>query len=552
MVRFKCWKGLGVSVLILLISCRPEPQTYDLIIRNAQIYDGAGGKPFKADIAINADTIVAIGELKRDTGRQELDARDLAASPGFINMLSWATNLMEDGRALSDLKQGVTLEVLGEGTSLGPFQVPLYQNTDVPLTSFGDHFNYLERKGIAVNVASFVGAATIRAYELGFEEVDPTPEQLGRMKMQVRKAMEEGALGIGSALIYAPGVYAKTAELIELCKTTSDYNGIYISHLRSEGNRLLEAVDELIYIAKAANIDAEIYHLKAAGRKNWHKIDSVIAKIDSARAAGLNIGANMYLYTAGSTGLDAAMPPWVQAGGYAAWVNRLQQPTVREQVAQEMRSDSSDWENLYQLAGADQTRLVGFKNRRLRNLYTGKNLSEIALLRNQSPEEAAIDLVIQDGSRVQVVYFLMSEGNIKKQLRLPYMSFCSDANAPALEDSGSGASTHPRKFGNFARLLGKYVREEKVISLADAIYKLTFLAAQKLKIQKRGLLKTGYYADIVLFNPVTIQDHATYENPHQYSTGVEHVFVNGIQVLKNGEHTGAMPGKFVKGAGFKK
>lgn len=553
MEKLECWHWwCGIWLGLFLTSCQPEPQTYDYIIRNAMIYDGSGEKPFKSDIAINADTIAAIGELKRDTGRQELDARGLAASPGFINMLSWATNLMEDGRGLSDLKQGVTLEVMGEGTSLGPFILPLYKDTDVPLTSFGDHFNYLERKGIAVNVASFVGAATIRAFELGFENVDPTPEQLGRMRALVRKCMEEGALGVGSALIYAPGVYAKTEELIALCKTARDYNGTYITHLRSEGNRLLEALDELIYIAKQANIDTEIYHLKAAGTKNWSKINQVITKIDSARAAGLNMGANMYLYTAGSTGLDAAMPPWVQEGGFAAWVSRLKQPAIREQVIAEMRSDTADWENLYQLAGADQTRLVGFKNRRLRNLYAGKTLSEIAMLRNQSPEDAAIDLVIQDGSRVQVLYFLMSEENLKKELQLPYMSFCSDANAPALEDSGSGASTHPRKFGNFARLLGKYVRDEKVISLAEAIHKLTQLSAQKLKIPKRGLLKRGYYADVVIFNPTTIQDQATYENPHQYAIGVEYVFVNGVLVLKNGTHTGAMPGRFVKGPGFKK
>ncbi len=542
----------GFCLLFLTISCQPKPQTYDFIIRNALIYNGSGEQPFNGDIAINADTIAAIGLLERDTGRQELGARGLAVSPGFINMLSWATNLVEDGRGMSDLKQGVTLEVLGEGTSLGPFILPLYKNTDVPLATFGDHFNYLERKGIALNVASFVGAATIRAYELGFENIDPTSEQLERMKKKVRQCMEEGALGIGSALIYAPGVYAETNELIEICKAASEYGGTYSTHMRSEGNRLLEAVDEVIHIAKEANVDVEIYHLKAAGKRNWSKLDQVISKIDSARAAGLNVGANMYLYTAGSTGLDAAMPPWVQEGGYQAWIKRLRQPAIRKKVIAEMRSDTSDWENLYRLAGAEQTRLVGFKTRKLRNLYGGKTLAEIAILRNQSPEDAAIDLVIQDGSRVQVVYFLMSEDNIRKEIKLPYMSFCSDANSPAVEDSGSGASTHPRKFGNFARLLGKYVRDEKVIPLEEAIYKLTYLSAQKLKIQKRGLLKTGYFADIVIFNPATIRDNATYENPHQYATGIEHVFVNGIQVLKNGEHTGAMPGRFVKGPGFKK
>ncbi|MFN7117954.1 MAG: N-acyl-D-amino-acid deacylase family protein [Saprospiraceae bacterium] len=537
-------------LLVTFVACQ-QKNSYDILIRNAMIYDGSGEAPFQGDIGINGDTIVAVGKLERDTGRQELDVQGLAVSPGFINMLSWAVNLMEDGRGMSDLKQGVTLEVLGEGTSLGPFYKPLYKNTDVPLRSFGDHFNYLERKGIALNVASFVGAATIRAFELGFDDVDPTPEQLERMKAQVRKAMQEGALGIGSALIYTPGVYAETQELIEICKAAAEFDGTYITHMRGEGDRLLEAVDEVIRIAREANIDAEIYHLKAAGRENWSKLDQVITKINNARKADINIGANMYLYTAGSTGLDAAMPPWVQEGGYDNWRARLQNPVIRQQVIAEMRSDTVHWENLARLAGADGTLLVGFRSRALREQYAGKTLAEVAQLRNQSPEDAAIDLVIQDGARVEVVYFLMSEENLQKQLRLPYMSFCSDANAPALEDSGRGASTHPRKFGNFARLLGKYVRDEKVISLEEAIYKLTYLSAQKLKIQKRGLLKPGYYADIVIFNPQTIQDHATYENPHQYATGVEHVFVNGVQVLKNGGHTGAMPGRFVKGPGFR-
>lgn len=546
---------LFVSLFVLGITssaCQREPQTYDILIRNAIIYDGSGNKPFHSDIGINADTVAAIGKLERDSGRQELDARGLAASPGFINMLSWATNLMEDGRGMSDLKQGVTLEVLGEGTSLGPFHTPLFKNTDVPLTSFGDHFNYLERKGIALNVASFVGAATIRGYVIGFDDVDPNPAQLEEMKMQVRKAMQEGALGVGAALIYNPGVYAETPELIELCKAASAYNGTYITHMRSEGDYLLEAVDEVIRIAKEAHIDAEIYHLKAAGRQNWGKLDKVIAKIDNARRAGLSIGANMYTYTAGSTGLDAAMPPWVQEGGYDNWARRLRDPFIRLRVIAEMRSDTGTWENLYRLAGADQTLLVGFRSKYLSDLYAGKTLAEVARIRNESPEETAINLVIQDGSRVEVVYFLMSEENLKKELRLPYMSFGSDASAPTLDTFIRKSSTHPRKYGNFARLLGKYVRDENVISLEDAIHKLTYLSAQKLKIQKRGLLKPGYYADVVIFNPATIQDHATYENPHQYATGVEHVFVNGVQVLQQGEFTGAMPGRFVKGPGFGK
>lgn len=544
---------LFVLTIALLIACQREPQTYDLIIRNAMIYDGSGEQPFQGDIAINADTIAAIGNLKIDTGKQEVDAQGLAVSPGFINMLSWATNLAKDGRGMSDIKQGVTLEVMGEGSSLGPLKEPTITEDSTRLTTFGEHFEYLEKKGISPNVASFVGATTVRAHEVGYEDRPPTPEELERMKALVRQSMEEGAMGVGSSLIYAPAFYAKTDELIELCKVASEYGGMYITHMRSEGNRIEEAVNEVITIAREANLPAEIYHLKFGGRDNWSKIDKVLAQIDQARAEGLNITTDMYLYTAGSTGLDAAMPPWVQEGGYNEWAKRLQNPETRKRVIEEMKTNAMDWENLYYLAGADQVLLVGFKNEALRDQYTGKTLAEVAKMRNQSPEDAAIDLVIQDGSRVQVVYFLMSEDNVKRQIKLPYMSFGSDAGAPAAEGDVLKSSTHPRTYGNFARLLGKYVRDEKVIPLEEAIHKLTHLSAQKLKIgDKRGLLKPGYYADVVIFDPKTIQDHATFENPHQYATGVQHVFVNGVQVLKDGEHTGATPGRFVRGPGYKK
>lgn len=537
---------------LLLWNCQKAPQTYDLIIRNAHIYDGSGGAPFTGDIAINADTIAAIGNLKRDIGTQELDAGGMAVSPGFINMLSWATNLMKDGRGMSDLKQGVTLEVMGEGSSLGPFRTPTITEDSARLYSFADHFEYLEKKGIALNVASFVGATTVRVQEIGYEDRPPTPEELDRMKTLVREAMEQGAMGVGSSLIYAPAFYAKTDELIELCKAAAPYGGRYITHMRSEGNRIEEAVDEVITIAKTAGVPAEIYHLKFAGRANWSKIDAVLAQIEAARATGLDITTDMYLYIAGSTGLDAAMPPWVQEGGYAAWAGRLRNPMIRKKVIEEMKTDALDWENLYHLAGAEQVLLVGFKNEELGSQYTGKTLAEAAVMRNQTPEEAAIDFVIADGSRVQVVYFLMSEENVKRQIQLPYMSFGSDAGAPAAEGDVLKSSTHPRTYGNFARLLGKYVRDEQVISLAEAIHKLTFLSAKKLKIDsKRGLLKAGYYADIVIFDSDVIQDHATFEQPHQYATGVQHVFVNGVQVLQNGEYTGATPGRFVRGPGFK-
>lgn len=544
---------LLLLTIALLGACQREPQTYDLIIRNAMIYDGSGEKPYQGDIAVNADTIAAIGDLKIDIGKQEVDAQGMTVSPGFINMLSWATNLAKDGRGMSDIKQGVTLEVMGEGSSLGPFKEPTVTEDSARLTTFADHFEHLEKKGISPNVASFVGATTVRVHEVGYEDRPPTPEELERMKALVRQSMEEGAMGVGSSLIYAPAFYAKTDELIELCKVASEYGGMYITHMRSEGNRIEEAVDEVITIAKEAKIPAEIYHLKFGGRDNWSKIDKVLAQIDNARSEGLTITTDMYLYTAGSTGLDAAMPPWVQEGGYEAWAKRLQDPATRQKVIEEMKTNAMDWENLYYLAGADQVLLVGFKNEELRDQYTGKTLAEVAQMRSQSPEDAAIDLVIQDGSRVQVVYFLMSEENVKRQIKLPYMSFGSDAGAPAAEGDVLKSSTHPRTYGNFARLLGKYVRDEKVIPLEEAIHKLTHLSAQKLKIgDKRGLLKPGYYADIVIFDPKTIQDHATFENPHQYATGVQHVFVNGVQVLKDGEHTGATPGRFVRGPGYKK
>ncbi len=552
---------LFVLAVTLLAACQ-KTQTYDLVIRNAMIYDGSGKAPMPGDIAVNADTIVALGDLGDAKGKQELDAQGMAVSPGFINMLSWATeSLIHDPRGMSDIKQGVTLEVMGEGWSMGPLndsmkiQMKNDQGDikfDVEWTTLGEYLNYLEKRGVSPNVASYVGATTLRIHEIGFADREPTAEEQERMKALARQAMEEGALGIGASLIYAPAFYAKTPELIELCKVASEYNGGYITHMRSEGNKILEAVDETIRIAKEANIRAEIYHLKAGGKQNWAKMDQVIAKLDSAQKAGIDIAANMYTYIAGATGLDASMPPWVQEGGYAEWSKRLQDPAIRKRVAAEMKTDAQDWENLYFSAGTpDNLILVGFKNDTLKQ-YTGKTLAEVSKMRGTSPEETAMDLVIQDGTRVGTVYFLMSEDNVKKQIKLPYISFGSDAEAPAPEGDFLKSSTHPRAYGNFARLLGKYVRDEKVIPLEEAIYKLTSLSANKLKIQKRGLLQPGYYADIAIFDPAKVKDNATFEKPHQYSDGMIHVFVNGVQVLKNGEHTGAKPGRFVKGPGYKK
>lgn len=534
---------------------------YDLVIRNAVIYDGSGGAPIRGSIAVDGDTIAAIGDLPDAHGIYEIDAKGMAVSPGFINMLSWATvSLIADGRGMSDIKQGVTLEVMGEGGSMGPLNAKMkaeeqqYQGDikyEVNWNTLGEYLQMLEKKGVSPNVASFVGATTVRVHELGYEDRPPTPEELARMQALVRQAMEEGALGVGSSLIYAPAFYADTEELIALCKAAAEYGGMYITHMRSEGNRLLEGVDEVIRIAKEAGVPAEIYHLKAGGKNNWPKMDKVIAKIDSARAAGLRITTDMYTYIAGATGLDAAMPPWVQEGGYGAWSGRLKDPTIRARVKKEMRSDAQDWENLYFAAGdASNLLLVEFVTDSLKK-YTGKTLAEVAALRGTDPEETAMDLVIQDGSRVGTVYFLMSEDNVRKQIRLPYMSFGSDAGAPAAEGAFLKSSTHPRAYGNFARLLGKYVRDEKIIPLEEAIRKLTSQPAGHLGIKQRGLLKPGYFADIVVFDPATIQDHATFEKPHQYATGVQHVWVNGVQVLKDGEHTGAKPGRFVRGPGWK-
>jgi N-acyl-D-amino-acid deacylase len=534
---------------------------YDVIIKSGRIYDGSGGLAYVADVAIEGDHIAAVGRLDADAN-SVIDASGLAVAPGFINMLSWATDtLIEDGRSQSDIRQGVTLEVMGEGFSMGPLNEIMKRDLvesqgdikyAVKWTTLGEYLEYLEQKGVSTNVASFVGAATVRIYALGYQDRAPTYIELQKMQQLVAQAMREGALGVSSALIYAPGVYAKTDELEALAEVAGKYGGMYISHLRSEGNDLLGAVDELINIARKADVAAEIYHLKAAGKANWHKLDAVIEKIEKARADGLKITADMYTYTAGSTGLDAAMPPWVQAGGFRAWVARLKDPAIRRRVVREMSTPSNDWENLYLLAGSpENVLLVGFKNNNLRYL-AGKTLAQVAEMRGKSPEETAIDLVIEDESRVGTIYFLMSEENVKKQIKLPWVSFCSDAGSLAPEGVFLKSSTHPRAYGNFARLLGKYVRDEHVITLAEAIRRLTSLPAENLKLDRRGRLKKGYYADVVVFDPNTICDNATYEKPHQYATGVVHVFVNGTQVLKDGEHTGAMPGRVVRGPGWKK
>jgi len=535
----------------------------DLLIEHARVYDGGGGEPFDGAVAIRGERIVAVlreGEARPEAA-QVVDAKGLAVAPGFVNMLSWSTDsLIEDGRSQGGLRQGVTLEVMGEGESMGPLTDSMKRDRveqqgdiryPIEWTTLGEYLDLLVKRGVACNVASFVGATTVRVHELESANRAPTPEEVARMQQLVRDAMEEGALGVGSALIYAPGFYAKTDELVALCQAAAPYGGRYISHLRSEGNTWLEAIDELLDIARRAKIGAEIYHFKAAGTQNWKKVDAAIAKVEAARKSGLDVTANMYLYTAGATGFDAAMPPWVQEGGYKAWSARLRVPDVRARVAKEMVTPTNEWESLYLAAGgADRVLCSGFKSDALKPL-TGKSLADIAKLRGKSPEETIMDLVVEDGTRVDVIYFLMSEDNVRRELQLPWMAFGCDAASMAPEGSFLKSNTHPRAYGNVAKLLGQYVREEKLAPLAEVVRRLTSFPCENLKLRERGRLKSGFFADVVVFDPATIADHASYEKSHQYSTGVRDVFVNGVQVLKDGEHTGKKPGQVVRGPGWR-
>ena len=540
----------------------PEPAEprYDVVILDGLVYDGLGGEPVEADIAVRGDRIAAIGDFGPSDAAAAIDAAGMAVAPGFINMLSWATEtLIEDGRGLSDLRQGITLEVFGEGWSMGPLNESMKTEViarqgdirfDVEWATLGEYLEYLEARGISPNVASFVGATTVRMHELGEADRAPSPDELGRMQALVAGAMREGALGVGSSLIYAPGFYADTDELVALAATAAQFGGSYISHMRSEGNRLVESVQELIEIARRSGAPAEIYHLKAAGRDNWDKLDRVFELVEAARAEGLDIRADMYNYTAGATGLDAAMPPWVQEGGHDAWVRRLQDPQIRQRMIDEMATPSDDWENLYLAAGgAENLLFYSFKNEELKPL-TGKTLAEVAAMRGTSPEQTMIDLVIEDDSRVGTIYFLMSEDNIARKIAKPWMAFGSDAGAYAPEGVFLESSTHPRAYGNVARLLGKYVREQQVITLTEAVRRLTSYPADNLGLNNRGRLAPGYYADIVVFDPAVVQDHATFEDPHRLATGVRDVFVNGEVVLRDAEHTGAMPGRVVRGPGW--
>ena len=537
----------------------PMPE-YDLIIRGGTIYDGSGGPPYLGDIVVNGDRLVSVGgPAAKARGRTEIDATGLAVSPGFINMLSWAIeSLIADGRGLSDTLQGVTLEVFGEGVSMGPWNEEMkaldlkrQQDIKYPIewTSLGEYLEWLTARGVTPNVTSFVGATTVRVHELGERDVDPTPEQLQRMRALVRQAMKEGAMGVGSSLIYAPANFAETPELIALSEEAARCGGMYISHIRDEGPKLIEAIDELIEISRKSGAPAEIYHFKQSGRDNWHKIDAAIARVEQARGAGHRITADMYTYPASSTGFDAAFPLWVQDGGLEKWVERLKDPKIRARALREMRGPKATENTKLVVQEPDKVLLVGFKTEALKPL-TGRTLGSVARERGKSPEETAADLIVADGTRIQVVYFGMSEDNVRREVGLPWMSFGSDAASQAPEGVFLKSSTHPRAYGNFARLLGKYVRDEKAATLPDAIRRLTSFPAANLGLKDRGSLKPGFAADIVLFDPATIQDHATFERPQQLATGVRHVFVNGVQVVRDGVHTGATPGRVVRGRGW--
>ena len=553
----------SAALAVVLLQVGPaqgaEAPSYDVLIRNGVIYDGSGGEPYRGEVAINGDRIVAVGKSLPGSAKQVVDAKGLAVSPGFINMLSWATeSLLVDGLGQSDLRQGVTLEVMGEGWSMGPLndrmkKLAIEQQGDfkypIEWTTLGEYLSLVEKRGTTMNLASFVGATTVRQHELGDDDVDPTDEQLVRMRALVRQAMEEGALGVGTSLIYPPAVFAETDELVALTTEAARCGGIYISHMRSEGDRLLESIDELIEISRRSGAPAEIYHLKQVGRANWDKIDAAIAKVEAARAAGLKISADMYTYTAGGTGLAASMPPWVQDGGVDAMLERLKDLATVERIKKEMVQPGKNWENLYNHAGPGGVLLASIADPSLKPLM-GKTVAEVAKQRGITPEQAVIDLVLADKGRTGAIYFLMNEDNVRRQAAIPWVSFGSDAEASAPEGVFLKSSTHPRAYGNFARFLGKYVRDEKVVPLAEGIRRLTSLPASNLGLRDRGQLKPGMAADVVLFDPVTIADHSTFEKPMQFATGVRDVFVNGVQVLKDGEPTRAKPGRFVRGAGW--
>jgi N-acyl-D-amino-acid deacylase len=551
---------------VLLLAFTPlatslDAQDFDVIIKNGTVYDGTGDEPKRADVAIRGDRITGVGDFKTAKAKLIVDASDLAVAPGFINMLSWSTeSLIQDGRSESEIRQGVTTEIMGEGESMGPVNDRIREHMlrgqkdihyDITWKTLAGYLRYLQKRGISCNVASFIGATTIREYVIGFEDKAPTPKQLDEMRELVRKEMEAGALGIGTSLIYPPAFYAKTDELIALCKVAAKYKGKYISHMRSEGNHLLEALDELIRISRQAGIPAEVYHIKAAGQQNWPKIDDLLSRIEAAQKQGLKITADMYPYTAAATGLDACLPPWTENGGYPALFKRLRDPATRKKIAAEVSKDTDAWENLYVDTGSpDKILLVGFRSEKLKPL-TGKTLAEVAKMRGTDPITTIMDLIAEDESRIDTIYFIMSEENVRKKMARPWISFGSDEASQAPEGVFLKSNPHPRAYGCFARVLGKYVREEKIIPLKEAIRRLSGLPATNLGLDHRGFIKPGMFADVVVFDPATIADRATYDKPRQYAVGIKQIFVNGVQVIKDGEHTGAKPGRALWGPGRK-
>ncbi len=558
--KLLCAASLFAFMLARVSGENPSPvPEFNIVIKNGTVYDGTGSQGRVADVAIRGDRIAGVGDLQKTRAKNVIDARGLAVAPGFINMLSWSNeSLIQDGRSQSEIRQGVTTEIMGEGESMGPLNDEtkkrmLEQQKDIKYeikwNTLAEYLKYLEKRGISCNVASFIGATTIRENVIGFEDKQPTPQQLDQMRELVRKEMEAGALGIGTSLIYPPAFYAKTDELVELCKVAAKYKGKYISHMRNEGNQLLEALDELLRISREAQIPAEAYHIKAAGEKNWLKEDKLLARIEQAQKEGLKITADMYTYPASGTGLDACLPPWTEDGGFPALLKRLRDPATREKIATQVRVDSPDWDNTYLSAGSpERILLVGFKSEKLKPL-TGKTLAEVARMRGKDPVETIMDLLLEDESRIDAIYFEMSEDNIRKEIAKPWISFGSDEASQAPEGVFLKSNPHPRAYGNFARVLGKYVRDEKLISLAEAVRRLSGLPATNLGLDHRGFLKEEMFADVVVFDPATITDHATFAQPHQYATGVKAVFVNGTQVLKDSEHTGAKPGRALWGPG---
>ncbi len=550
---------LGIFVCCFLAACT-SPASYDVILRGGTIYDGSGEQPFVGDVALDGDTIAALGDLGDATAAMEIDVNGLAVAPGFMNMMSWANeSLIQDGHSQSDIRQGVTLEIMGEGFSMGPLNddmkaemVELQSDIrfDIEWTTLAEYLEFLERRGVSPNVASFIGAGTPRQYVIGHEDRPPIPEELDQMRALVRQAMEDGALGVASSLMYPPGLFAETDELIELSKVAAEYDGMYISHMRDEGAHMIAAIDELLTIAREADIRAEIYHFKSSGKPNWPLFDQAVEMVEAARAEGLEITADVYTYPAGATGLNVTVPPWVQEGGFETSLERMSDPQLREQIIQEMNTPSDEWENMFLMSGTpDNIMMVGFKSEALKPL-TGKTVADVAAMRGTTPEETILDLIVEDGSRITTVYFTQSEDIVRRVVALPWASFNSDEASLAPEGVFLESNPHPRAYGSFARVLGKYVRDEQLITLQEAIRKLAALPAQTMRIDRRGELKQGYYADVVVFDPETIQDHATFVEPHQYATGMIHVFVNGEQVLKDGEHTGATPGRVVRGPGW--